>query len=95
MKVVGGASTGDTDVGNVNAFSKKPKGGKKWRGRFPRGSDSRGKACGFCGRKHDVSKRENCPAVTSVTSKIISRTCVLDQCLRRRSEEIVSSNTFI
>ena len=26
--------------------------------------------------------------VTSVTSKTISRTCVLDQCLRRRSEEI-------
>ena len=62
MKVVGGASTGDTDAGDVNAFSKKPEGGKKWRGRFPRGSDSRGKACGFCGRTHDVSKRENCPA---------------------------------
>ena len=62
MKVVGGASTGDTDSGDVNAFSKKPKGGKKRRGRFPRGCDSRGKACGYCGRTHDVSKRENCPA---------------------------------
>ena len=61
MKVVGGASTGDSDSGDVNAFSKKPKGGEKRRGRFPRGYDSRGKACGYCGRMHDVSKRENCP----------------------------------
>ena len=62
MKVVGGASTGDTDAGDVNVFSKKLKGGKKRRGRFPRGRDSQGKACGYCGRTHDVSKRENCPA---------------------------------
>ena len=62
MKVVGGASTGDTDSGDLNAFSKKLKGWKKRRGRFPRGCDSRGKACGYCGRTHDVSKRENCPA---------------------------------
>ena len=62
MKVVGGASTGDTDSGDLNAFSKKPKGWKKRRGRFPKGCDSRGKACGYCGCTHDVSKRENCPA---------------------------------
>jgi len=29
MKVVGGTSTGDTYSGDVNAFSKKPKGGEK------------------------------------------------------------------
>jgi len=62
VKVVGGASTGDTDLGDVNAFSKKPKGGEKRRGRFPRGDDSLGKACGYCRRTHDVSKPENCPA---------------------------------
>ena len=44
MRVVGGASTGDTDLGDVNAFSKKSKGGKKRRCRFPRGADSRVKA---------------------------------------------------
>ena len=47
MKVVGGASTGDTDSGDVNAFSEKPKGRKKRRGQFPRGCDSREKACGY------------------------------------------------
>jgi len=29
MKVVGGASTRDTDPSDVNAFAKKPKGGKR------------------------------------------------------------------
>ena len=63
MKVVGGAGIGDTDPSDVNAFSKKPKREKKARrGRFPRGADSRVKTCDFCGRMHDVSKRENCPA---------------------------------
>ena len=63
MKVVGGAGNGDTDPSDVNAFSKKPKREKKARrGRFPRGADSRVKTCDFCGRMHDVSKRENCPA---------------------------------
>ena len=62
MKVVGGASIADTDPSDLNAFSKNPRGGKKRRGRFPRGADSRVKTCDFCGRMHDVSKRENCPA---------------------------------
>ena len=38
MKVVGGVSTGDTDSGDVNVFSKKLKGGKKRHGRLPRES---------------------------------------------------------
>ncbi|PFX22432.1 Uncharacterized protein K02A2.6 [Stylophora pistillata] len=38
MKVVGGANPRDTDLGDVNAFSKKSKGGKRRRGRFPRGA---------------------------------------------------------
>ena len=88
MKVVGGASTGDTDPGHVNAFSKKPKGGKKRRGRFPRGTDSRAKACVYCGRMHPVQHLEK--GVTSVTSKTILRTCVLDRSPNRRSEAIVS-----
>ncbi|PFX31634.1 Retrovirus-related Pol polyprotein from transposon 17.6 [Stylophora pistillata] len=46
MKVVGGTSTGDTDLGRV----------------VQRGADSRVKECVYCGRMHDVSKRENCPA---------------------------------
>lgn len=62
MKVLGGASAGDTDPGDVNAFSKKPKQGKKRRGRFSRGADSQLKACVYCGHMHDVSKRENCSA---------------------------------
>lgn len=51
---------GDTDPSDVNAFSKKPKEGRHVG--FPRGADSRVKVCDFCGRIHDVSKRENCPA---------------------------------
>ena len=43
-------------------FLKSRKEGEKRRGRFPRGDDSLGKACGYCGRTHDVSKPENCPA---------------------------------
>ena len=62
MKVLGGASAGDTDPGDVNAFSKKPKQGKKRRGRFSRGADSQLKARVYCGHMHDVSKRENCSA---------------------------------
>ena len=62
MKVGGGASTGDTDPGNVNAFSKKPKGGKKRHGRFPGGADSRVKACVYCRLLYDLSMRENCSA---------------------------------
>ena len=62
MKVVGGASIRDTDPSDVNAFSKKPKWGKKRRGRFSRGADSRMKTWDFCGCMHDVTKRENCPA---------------------------------
>ena len=62
MKVVGGASIRDTDPSDVNAFSKKPKWGKKRRGRFTRGADSRVKTWDFCGCMHDVTKRENCPA---------------------------------
>ncbi|XP_020616010.1 uncharacterized protein LOC110054021 [Orbicella faveolata] len=61
-KLVGGASTGDTDPGDVNAFYKKPKGAKKRCDRFPGGVDSRVKARVYCGRMHDLSKRENCPA---------------------------------
>ena len=61
-KVVGGASIRDTDPSDVNAFSKKPKSGKKRRGRFTRGADSRVKTWDFCGCTHDVTKREKCPA---------------------------------
>ena len=64
MKVVGGAGIGDTGPSDVNAFSKEPKRGKKARrARFPRGAESRVKTYDFCGHLHDVSKRDNCPAI--------------------------------
>ena len=94
MKVVGGSSTGDTDSGDVNAFSKKPKGGKKGvvdslEAMTP--EEKRVVIAGvgmMCQSVKTVQHLEK--GVTSVTSKTISRTCVLDQCLNRRSEEIES-----
>ena len=62
MKVVGDADLRFADAGNVNAVSKKPKGGKRRRGRGSRNANTRGNSCEFCGREHDLAKRENCPA---------------------------------
>ena len=81
MKVVGGASIADTDPSDLNAFSKKPIGGKKRRGRFPRGADSRVKTCDFCGRMHDVSKRENCPAFGKRCNKCNKQNHFANMCL--------------
>ena len=46
----------------MNAVSKKPKRGKRRRGRGSRNANTRGNSCEFCGREHDLAKRENCPA---------------------------------
>ena len=90
MKVVGGASIADTDPSDLNAFSKKPRGGKKRRGRFPRGADSRVKTCDFCGRMMMCQSVRTVQHLgKGVMSKTISRTCVLDQRLNRRSEAVV------
>ena len=62
MKVVGDAGLSVADAGNVNAVSKKPKRGKRRRGRGSRNANTRGNSCEFCGREHDLAKRENCPA---------------------------------
>ena len=62
MKVVGDAGLSVADAGNVNALSKKPKRGKRRRGRGSRNANTRGNSCEFCGREHDLAKRENCPA---------------------------------
>ena len=63
MRVVGDASLSVADAGNVNAVSKKPKRGKRRRGRGSRNANTRGNSCEFCGREHDLAKRENCPAL--------------------------------
>ena len=44
----------------MNAVSKKPKRGKRRRSRGSR--NAWGNSCKFCGREHDLAKRENCPA---------------------------------
>ena len=62
MKVVGDADLRFADAGNVNAVSRKPKGGKRRRGRGSRNANTRGNSCEFCGREHDLANRENCPA---------------------------------
>ena len=62
MKVVGDAGLSVADAGNVNAVSKNPKRGKRRRDRGSRNDNTRGNSCEFCGREHDLTKRENCPA---------------------------------
>ena len=62
MRVVGDASLSVADAGNVNAVSKKPKRGKRRRGRGSRNANTRGNSCEFFGGEHDLEKRENCPA---------------------------------
>ena len=62
MRVVGDAVLSVADAGNVNAVSKKPKRGKRRRGRGWRNANTRGNSCEFFGREHDVARRENCPA---------------------------------
>ena len=62
MKVVGDVGLSVADAGNVNAVSKKPKRGKRRRDRGSRNANTRGNTCEFCGREHDLTKRENCPA---------------------------------
>ena len=62
MRVVGDAGLSVADAGNVNAVSKKPKRGKRRRDRGSRNANTRGNSCEFCGREHDLTKRENCPA---------------------------------
>ena len=81
IKVVGVASIGDTDPSKVNAFSKKPKGGKKaWRGGFPRGTDSRVKTCDFCGHMYDLSQRENPPAFGKKCNKCNKQNHITNVC---------------
>ena len=63
MRVVSDAGLRVADAGNVNAVSKKPKRGKRRRGRGSRNANTRGNSCEFCGREHDLAKRENCPAL--------------------------------
>ena len=46
----------------MNTVSKKPKIGKRRRDRSSRNANTRGNSCEFCGREHDLTKRENCPA---------------------------------
>ena len=62
MRVAGDAGLSVADAGNVNAVSKKPKRGKRRRGRGSRNANTRGNSCEFCGREHDLAKLENCPA---------------------------------
>ena len=62
MRVVGDAGLSVADAGNVNAVSKKPKRGKRRRSRGSRNANTWGNSCEFCGREHDLAKRENCPA---------------------------------
>ncbi|CAH3142510.1 unnamed protein product, partial [Porites lobata] len=69
MRVVGDAVLSVADAGNVNAVSKKPKRGKRRRGRGSRNANTRRNSCEFCGREHDVAKRENCPAFGRSCSK--------------------------
>ena len=62
MRDVNDAGLSVADAGSVNAVSKKPKRGKHRRGRGSRNANTRGNSCEFCGREHDLAKRENCPA---------------------------------
>ena len=62
MRVVSDAGLSVADAGKVNAVSKRPKRGKRGRGRGSRNANTRGNSCEFCGREHDLAKRENCPA---------------------------------
>ena len=62
MRVVGNVGLSVADAGNVNAVSKKPKRGKRRRSRGSRNANTWGNSCEFCGREHDLAKRENCPA---------------------------------
>ena len=62
MRDVSDAGLSVADAGSVNAVSKKPKRGKHRRGRGSRNANTRGNSCEFCGREHDLAKRENCPA---------------------------------
>ena len=50
MRVVGDAGLSVADAGNVNAVSKKPKRGKRRRGRGSRNANKGGNSCEFCGR---------------------------------------------
>ena len=69
MKVVGDAGLSVADIGNVNAVSKKPKRGKRRRGRGSRNANTRENSCEFCEREHDLAKRENCPAFGRSSNK--------------------------
>ena len=53
MRVVGDAPLSIADAGNVNSVSKKPKRGKRSRGRESRNANTRGNSCDFCGREDD------------------------------------------
>ena len=53
MRVVGDAGLSIADAGNVNSVFKKPKRGKRSRGRGSRNANTRGNSCDFCGREHD------------------------------------------
>ena len=61
MRVVGDAGLSIADAGNVNAVSKKPKRGKRRHSCDSRNANMWGNSCEFCGREHDLVKRENCP----------------------------------
>ena len=54
----------------------------------PRGCDSRGKACGYCGCTHDVSKHENCPAFGKRCNKCNKQNHFANVCFGFGVEEI-------
>ena len=57
------------DAGNANAVSKKPKRGKCRCSGGSRNANTWGNGCEFCGREHDLGKRENCPAFGRTCNK--------------------------
>ena len=66
---VGDAGLSIADAGNVNAVTKKPKRGKRRCSGGSRNANMWGNCCEFCGREHDLGKRENCPAFGRTCNK--------------------------
>ena len=63
------AGSSIADAGNVNAVSKKPNRGKRRCSGGSRNANTWANCCEFCGRKHDLGKRENCPAFGRTCNK--------------------------
>ena len=66
---IGDAGLSIADAGNANAVSKKPKRGKCRCSGGSRNANTWGNGCEFCGREHDLGKRENCPAFGRTCNK--------------------------